>query len=568
VTDKPGARIGRRHVALLAPAAVLIVGLAAIAATRLPAGVQPTDPATGEQTGHRVPTFVEEALAAGLDHRYAGDFESVVGGGVAAFDCDDDGRQDLYLAGGSASAALFHNDSPTAGALRFTQLADATTDLEAVTGAYPLDVDGDATTDLLVLRRGENVVLRGLGDCRFDRANEAWGVDGGDDWTTAASATWEAGSGWPTIALGNYLEPGDDSRYECQANQLLRPAVAGPGFGPAVLLRPSWCTLSMLFSDWSRSGRRDLRVSNDRHYYTDASAGEEQLWRIDPGLTPAPYTAADGWQTVRVWGMGIAGHDVTGDGFPEYFLTSQGDNKLQTLAGGPDQPRYRDIALRRGVTATRPYAGDTSLPSTAWHAEFADVNNDSLADLFIAKGNVDADPEYAERDPSNLLLGQPDGTFVESAEEAGLLNYVPARGAALVDFNLDGLLDLVVVNRRENVKLWRNLGSGRGGQASPMGHWVAARVSQPNPNVDAVGAWVQVRAEGHVIEREITVGGGHAGGQLGWLHFGLGEAVRAEIRVIWPDGEEGPWLSIAADQFVTVDRGTKEARSWVPPASP
>jgi enediyne biosynthesis protein E4 len=126
----------------------------------------------------------------------------------------------------------------------------------------------------------------------------------------------------------------------------------------------------------------------------------------------------------------------------------------------------------------------------------------------------------------------------------------------------------VVVNRRENVALWRNLGSGRGGQASPMGHWVAARVSQPNPNVDAVGAWVQVRADGHVIEREITVGGGHAGGQLGWLHFGLGEAVRAEIRVIWPDGEEGPWLSIAADQFVTVDRGTKEARSWLPPASP
>jgi hypothetical protein len=39
-----------------------------------------------------------------------------------------------------------------------------------VTGAYPLDVDGDGHLDLAVLRLGENVVLRGLGGCRFERA--------------------------------------------------------------------------------------------------------------------------------------------------------------------------------------------------------------------------------------------------------------------------------------------------------------------------------------------------------------------------------------------------------------
>ena len=100
-------------------------------------------------------------------------------------------------------------------------------------------------------------------------------------------------------------------------------------------------------------------------------------------------------------------------GYPEYFLTSMGDNKLQTLANGPTQPGYDDIALERGVTATRPFAGDTTLPSTAWHAEFQDVNNDANIDLFVAKGNVDAMPDFAAKDPSNLLLGQPDGTFKE-----------------------------------------------------------------------------------------------------------------------------------------------------------
>ena len=46
------------------------------------------------------PRFVEEAIAAGVKHTYAGDDEYFVGGGVAAFDCDADGRTDLFLAGG------------------------------------------------------------------------------------------------------------------------------------------------------------------------------------------------------------------------------------------------------------------------------------------------------------------------------------------------------------------------------------------------------------------------------------------------------------------------------------
>ena len=47
---------------------------------------------------------------------------------------------------------------------------------------------------------------------------------------------------------------------------------------------------------------------------------------------------------MQIWGMGIASHDLTGDGYPEVYLTSQGDNKLQTLTSGPaaaDLPRHR-----------------------------------------------------------------------------------------------------------------------------------------------------------------------------------------------------------------------------------
>ena len=256
-----------------------------------------------------MPHFVDDTAASGIDHRYDGEFQFFVGGGVATFDCDDDGLPDLYLAGGSEPAALYRNESTPAGPLRFTPLASATTDLTGVTGAYPIDIDGDSHVDLAVLRVGEDVVLRGHGDCEFERANELWGIDGGDSWTDAFSATWEGTNALPTLAFGDYLAPDGQS---CEDSRLFRPD-AGSAYAPPVALAPGYCTLSILFSDWQRSGRRDLRMTNDRHYYRD---GTEQLWRIEPGVAPVAYGEADGWRPLQIWGMGIASQDVTGDGLP------------------------------------------------------------------------------------------------------------------------------------------------------------------------------------------------------------------------------------------------------------
>jgi len=554
--------VSRRPAAAIGVVAVLAV--AALGSRAL--GIGPLAAASTSAAGP-VPRYVDETASSGLIHTYDGDLGNAVGGGLAVFDCNGDGRPDLYLAGGSNPAELFRNDSPTGGALRFTPIHDSVTDLVQVNGAYPIDIDGDGVVDLVVLGNGTgNHLLRGLGDCRFADATAAWGLAPGTRHTEAFSATWEPGAAWPTIAFGNYVDPAiKDPAAWCEPDELIRPAATGR-FGDVVALQPSYCTLSMLFSDWDGSGRMDLRVSNDRDYYPQ-SVGREQLWRIEPGVLPHEYTAADGFTTTQVQGMGIASYDLTGDGLPEIYLTSEDDSKLQTLANGPATPTYRNVGLDYGVNVTQPFTGpDSHLGSTAWHPEFEDVNNDGLIDLFVSKGNVKGQLDHAMADPSNLLLGQPDGRFLEAADTAGILTFDKSRGAALADFNLDGRLDLVLAKYGAPVQLWRNAGSVCGaGCASTPAHWLAIRVTQPGPNVDAIGAVLEVQAGGRTSRRELTIGGGHGSGQLGWIHVGLGAATTAQVRAVWPGGDVGPWLTVPVDGFEVVDR-TAGAQPWQPPS--
>ncbi len=273
-------------------------------------------------------------------------------------------------------------------------------------------------------------------------------------------------------------------------------------------------------------------------------------------------------------GHGHCSHDLDGDGLPQVFLTSMSDNKLQkreapVAASSPSaQPTCVDVAFKRGVTAHRPYVGGDLHPSTAWHAQFADVNHDGYADLFIVKGNISSMPDFAALDPNNLLLQQADSRFVEAGQQAGIASVQRGRGGMLADLNGDGLLDMLVVNRWDKAQVWRNVGAGTADKPLPMGHWLQLRLKQAGANRDAVGAWVEVDlgdAMGkRVIRQELTVGGGHASGHLGWMHFGLGAAQAARVRVQWPHGTWGPWQSVAADSFYTVDK-ERGVNAWKAP---
>ncbi|MFN3607375.1 MAG: FG-GAP repeat domain-containing protein, partial [Cypionkella sp.] len=111
-----------------------------------------------------IPRFADETASAGIAHSFAGEWEFMVGGGAAIFDCNADGLPDVYLAGGVNAAQMLVNTSAKGGALAFTP-APSGAEIDMVSGAYPINIDDDGIADLVILRVGENIIMRGLGNC-------------------------------------------------------------------------------------------------------------------------------------------------------------------------------------------------------------------------------------------------------------------------------------------------------------------------------------------------------------------------------------------------------------------
>ena len=549
----PAAGIVRRPAGVLQSARESPRHSATVAAMMLGVPVIAADAARRAGRRSEPPRFVEEVGA--IDHRYAGDFQYFVGGGVAAFDCDDDGRSELFFAGGSEPAALYHNDSERGGALRFTPVPSPVTDLTAVTGAYPLDIDSDGHIDLVVLRVGEDVILRGLGDCRFERANEALGVDGGDTWTVAFSATWEGDNELPTLAFGDYLEA---DREGCEDSRLLRPETPATAVRPPIALSPGYCTLSVLFSDWNRSGQRDLRMTNDRHYYRD---GTDQLWHVAHRRGAAAVHRGR-----RVAAAADLGHGHRqrrphrrrlSRGVPDEPGRQQAAD-ARRRAGPADvrghRPRtrgHRAPPVHRRRRRCRRRRGTPSSPTSTTTASL---------DLFVAKGNVEAQ-DRVRHARSEQPADRPSRRHVRGRRRGRRDRQLPpcARRQRSSTSTSTGCS----ISSSSTASSRSRCGATSvPATATRRCRWAtgsAVRLRQPAPNVDAVGAWLEVRVGGRTRVHEVTVGGGHAGGQLGWIHFGLGDADAAEVRVQWPDGEVGPWMALAAGEFAIIERGRPTA---------
>ena len=99
-------------------------------------------------------------------------------------------------------------------------------------------------------------------------------------------------------------------------------------------------------------------------------------------------------------------------------------------------------------------------PTAAW----GDYDNDGDLDLYVGNESSRALPA-----PSQLFRNNGDGTFIDVAAAAAVMNYRYAKAAVWGDYNGDGLQDLYVSNYRGNNRLYRN--TGRGSSSTRRNGW-------------------------------------------------------------------------------------------------
>ena len=229
--------------------------------------------------------------------------------------------------------------------------------------------------------------------------------------------------------------------------------------------------------DYDGDDRQDVLFLNGTFWKGHKAAGEAltpHLYRNLGGMQFEDVTMASGLN-ISFYGMGGTAGDYDGDGDPDLYLTSVGDNLLLRN----DEGRFTDVTRQAGVGGGTWEADDGSR-SSEWStsAAWVDVDRDGWLDLFV--GNyVQWSPEtdlYTSIDGENKSYATPqeyrgltsrlyrnvgNGQFEDVTEASGVLNPEgKTMGVAVTDYDGDGDPDIVVTNDTQPNFLYRNAGDG------------------------------------------------------------------------------------------------------------
>ena len=139
-----------------------------------------------------------------------------------------------------------------------------------------------------------------------------------------------------------------------------------------------------------------------------------------------------------MYGMSIVPGDYDNDGDLDYFMSNIGKNSLLKNNLKDGFCEVVDSVGLGGVMVVE------SLTGTSWSSLFFDYDSDGDLDLYIAKGNVENYiPKAVVLDPNQLFENTGDGRFIENKKNSGVDCPLSHRGAATIDFDNDGDLDIV-----------------------------------------------------------------------------------------------------------------------------
>ncbi|MBY6203905.1 CRTAC1 family protein [Halomonas denitrificans] len=459
--------------------------------------------------------FVDVSATAGFE---PGLDATIPAGGIAVADFDRNGYPDIFVTGFDEPNRLFFNDG--AGAFTEDPVINAQLQGSQCSTTAAADYDNDGWIDLYFgCRGGSNRLLRNTGSGFEDVTTAA--VDH-DPMSTNGPRTDAVAwgdldrNGLADLFVGIYpvSTPADPNEPLNRDRMLLQtsPGVwsdAALDFDYPSLARPA---LAAMIADIDRDGASDLYVVNDKEVgnslWRNVGLGCSGVCMVDV----APASGADR----PVFGMGIAAGDIDRDGLVDLYFSSIGEQVL-LRATGDDPLAFEEHQDAAGVNH----------PGIGWATIFSDFDHDGYEDAYLAiMPTPGGTPDGADQCSRNLG----DGTFENVTAQSGLGNDIVTISAARIDYDRDGRMDLVLGHSTQGYRLYRN--------QSTAGNWIGFRLEGGGPGVtrDALGAWVEIETADGIQLREMRAGESRGSSHDPVLHFGLADAVEADVTIVWPDG--------------------------------
>ena len=500
-----------------------------------------------------------------------------MGGGVALFDYDNDGRLDVFFTNGAQLAdPMPEGKLPDKSDKKFWnrlyhQNADGTfSDVteRAGLGGMPQgyysmgvaagDYDNDGFEDLYVTGFGGNILYHNNGNGTFSDVTEKAGVKAGG-WSASAGFFDYDNDGKLDLFVTRYVDwtfktnrycgekPPNGVRSYCHPDNytgLTDILYHNNGDGTftdvsqkAGIANPRGKGLGVSFADYDGDGFTDIFVANDSVqcflYHNNGNGTFNEV-----GLLAGVGYNEDG-KTFA--GMGIDFSDYDNDGLPDIVVTDL-SNERYMLFRNEGTGTFRDVTNASGV-------GGATLPFSGWSTHFFDYDNDGRKDLFVAQSHVmdtieKTSPNLRYLEPP-LLLRNVSGRFSRVlAGEVFERNWA-GRGAAFGDIDNDGDIDIVVSNLGQKAYVLRNDGGNRN-------NWIGIQTVGTKSNRDGIGARVKVvSASGLTQYFTVNTAIGYQSASDKRVIAGLGKDLSAKlIEIRWPSGIVQKFENVKTGQYL------------------
>jgi enediyne biosynthesis protein E4 len=502
-----------------------------------------------------------------------------MGAAVSIVDVDRDGLPDIYVTNSAEGSKnrLYRNkgDGTFEEIAERLGIADLNRPETGVSmGAVWGDFDNDGYEDLLLHRWGRTELYRNVEGRTFTPVPEA----NLPAWANINTAVWLDfdGDGRLDLFLGGYfaehvnlwklehtrMMPESFEYARNGGRKYLYRNLGGGRFeevSEQVGISSRRWALAAVAADLRGTGYPDIFVAND-YGVSELFVNEGGRFREVGRQTGVGYAPKSG-MNASVGDIFNAGKfAIYVSNISEEGILLQGNNLWVPTGETGTLTRYENMARSLGV----------DLGGWSWGAQFGDLNNDGLLDIYLVNGYVSAsrtdsywydfskvagghervisdarhwpamgDRSLAGYQPKKVWVNDGAGRFVDVAPMVGVTDRYDGRSVALADFSARGVLDVVVANQRGPLLLYRN-------DVEPGRDWIGFSLEGACTddsgrtrcsNRSAIGALVTVHWNGQQQVQQVSGGSGFCSQNQRALHFGLGaDAAIDKVVIRWPSG--------------------------------